>query len=109
LKSIIVCQYQHSVGGLWENPANLHACHVVNSNNAINSLPTLQISLGIVAIFEKIYYDGEPIFTIFPNIGEGLQHQCFSNVRSVPQPDINAALGNNYCLQVLETWFAEQF
>jgi hypothetical protein len=81
------------------------ACHLVYSNNAINSLPTLQISLGIVAIFEKIY-DGEPIFS---NIGEGLQHQCFYNVRSVPQPDINAALGNNYCLQIIETWFAEQF
>ncbi len=58
------------------------ACHMANSNNAINSLPTLQISLGIVAIFEKID-EGEPIFTIFSNIGEGLQHQCFNNVRSV--------------------------
>jgi hypothetical protein len=36
------------------------ACHMVNSNIAIGSLPTLQISLGIVALFEKIY-DGEPI------------------------------------------------
>jgi hypothetical protein len=32
-------------------------------------LPTLQISLGIVALFEKIY-DGEPIITNFSNIGE---------------------------------------
>jgi hypothetical protein len=45
------------------------ACHVVNSNIAIGSLPTLQISLGIVALFEKIY-DGEPILTVFSNIGE---------------------------------------
>jgi hypothetical protein len=44
-------------------------CHVVNSNNAIGSLPTLQISLGIVALFEKIY-GGEPILTVFSNIGE---------------------------------------
>jgi hypothetical protein len=29
------------------------ACHVVNSNIAISSLPTLQISLVIVALFEK--------------------------------------------------------
>jgi hypothetical protein len=28
----------------------------VNSNLAIGALPTLQISLGIVALFEKIYY-----------------------------------------------------
>ena len=45
------------------------ACHVVNSNIAIGSLPTLQISQGIVALFEKIY-DGEPILTVFSNIGE---------------------------------------
>jgi hypothetical protein len=31
-------------------------CHVVNSNIAIGSLPTLQISPVIVALFEKIYY-----------------------------------------------------
>ncbi len=31
------------------------ACHVVNSNITIGSLLTLQISLGIVALFEKIY------------------------------------------------------
>ncbi len=45
------------------------ACHVVNSNIAISSLPTLQISLGIVALFEKIH-DGESILTVSPNIGE---------------------------------------
>ncbi len=44
------------------------ACHVVNSNIAIDSLPTLQISEGIIALFEKIY-DGEPILTVFANIG----------------------------------------
>jgi hypothetical protein len=40
------------------------ACHLVNSNIAIGFLPTLQISLGIVALFEKIY-DGEPIHRLF--------------------------------------------
>jgi hypothetical protein len=40
------------------------ACHVVNSNIAIGSLPTLQTSHGLLALFEKIYY-GEPIFTDF--------------------------------------------
>ncbi len=32
-------------------------CHVGNSIIAIGSLPTLQISLVIVALFEKIYYE----------------------------------------------------
>jgi hypothetical protein len=46
------------------------ACHVLNSKIAIGSLPTtLQISLGIVALFEKIY-DSEPILTVVSNIGE---------------------------------------
>ncbi len=31
------------------------ACHMVNSNIAVGSLPTLQISQGIVALFENIY------------------------------------------------------
>ncbi len=45
------------------------ACHVVNSNIAIGSLPTLQISLGIIALFEKIY-NGCLIVTVVSNIGE---------------------------------------
>ncbi len=42
---------------------------MVNSDIAIGSLPTLQMSQGLLALFEKIYY-GEPIFTDFSNIGE---------------------------------------
>ncbi len=38
-------------------------CHVVNLNITIGALPTLQISLRIVALFEKIY-DNEPILTV---------------------------------------------
>jgi hypothetical protein len=52
------------------------ACHVVNSNIALGSLPTFQISLGIVALFEQIY-DGEPIVTVFSNIGEDVQYRRF--------------------------------
>jgi hypothetical protein len=44
-------------------------CHVLNSNIAIDSLPTLQISLGIIALMENIY-DGEPFLTVFSIIGE---------------------------------------
>jgi hypothetical protein len=51
------------------------ACHVVNSNIAMGSLPTLQISVGIFALFEKIY-DGEPIVTVVSNIGEDVQYRC---------------------------------
>jgi hypothetical protein len=52
------------------------ACHVTNSNIAIDSLPTLQISEGIIALFEKIY-DYEPILTVFLNIGEDIKYRCF--------------------------------
>jgi hypothetical protein len=41
-------------------------CHVVNSNIAIGSLPTLQTSHGLLTLFEKIYY-GDPIFTVISN------------------------------------------
>ena len=52
-------------------------CHVLNSNIAIDSLPRLQISLGIIALFEKIY-DGKPIFAVVSNIGEEVQYRCFN-------------------------------
>jgi hypothetical protein len=53
------------------------ACHVMNSNIAIGSLPTLQISLVIVALFAKIY-DGEPILTDVSNVGEDVQYRSFN-------------------------------
>ena len=61
-----------------EDDEKIHelACHVVNSNIAIVSLPILQISLGTVALFEKIY-DGELILTVVSNIGEDGQYRCF--------------------------------
>ncbi len=37
---------------------------------------TVKISLGIVALFVKIY-DGEPILTVFSNNGEDAQYRCF--------------------------------
>jgi hypothetical protein len=45
------------------------AGHAVNSNIAIGSLPTLQISLVIFPLFDKIY-DGELILAVISNIGE---------------------------------------
>jgi hypothetical protein len=47
------------------------ASHVANSNIAIDTLPTLQISVGIIALFEKIY-EGEQIFTVISNNGEDI-------------------------------------
>ena len=47
----------------------------VNSNIAIGSLPTLQTSHGLLALFEKISH-GELIFTDFSNIGEDVQYRC---------------------------------
>jgi hypothetical protein len=46
------------------------------SNIAIGSFPKLQISLRIVALFEKIY-DGKPILTVFSNIGDDVQYGFF--------------------------------
>jgi hypothetical protein len=43
---------------------------VVNSNIAIGSLLILQISLGIVALFEKIY----DVSRFFSNIGEDVHY-----------------------------------
>jgi hypothetical protein len=45
------------------------ACHTASSNIAIDSLPTLQISVVNIALFGKIY-DGEPILIVISNIGE---------------------------------------
>jgi hypothetical protein len=84
------------------------ACHVVNSNITIGSLPTLQISLAIIALFEKIY-NGEPILTVVSNIGKMYNTVISINVKSVAQPDTVPILANNYCLQIIETGFAEQF
>ncbi len=47
-------------------------CHVVISNIAIDSLPTLQISVGIEKIYER-----EPILTVISNIGEDVRYRCF--------------------------------
>ncbi len=66
------------------------ACHVINSDSAINSMPTVKIALGIVALFEKIYH-GDPILTVFSVIREEVQDRRFSSVydvKSILQPDV---------------------
>jgi hypothetical protein len=40
------------------------------------SFADTQISLGIVAFFEKIY-NGEPILTVASNIGEDVQYNTY--------------------------------
>ncbi len=48
-----------------------------NSNIAIDALPTLQISVGFIALFGKIYY-GDQIFTVISNNGEDIQYRYFN-------------------------------
>jgi hypothetical protein len=43
------------------------------ASHAVNSLQTLQKSLGIVALFENIY-EGVPMHFVFSNIGEDVQY-----------------------------------
>jgi hypothetical protein len=52
-------------------------CHVVNSNITLDTWPTLQISVGVIALFENIY-DGEPILPVFSNIGEDVHNTVVS-------------------------------
>jgi hypothetical protein len=70
--------------------------------NSINSLPTVQISQGFVALFENNY--------VFYVCGEDLYHRCFNSVyhvRIVSKPDIDVVFATNYCFQIIETGFAE--
>jgi hypothetical protein len=53
-----------------------HASHVLNSNNANRSFPTVPTSLVLVALFEKIY-DGEPILTVFSLFGKDVSVKSF--------------------------------
>jgi hypothetical protein len=71
------------------------ACHVVNSNIAIGSLPTLQISLRIVALFEKMYYE-VPILIVFSNIVEDVHCTIPLFQLSVSQLDTMPLFANNY-------------
>jgi hypothetical protein len=85
------------------------ACHVVNSNFAIGTLPTLQIPLGIVALCWRA--DSYRLFKY--RGGCTKKYRCFKlgvcGVKRVSQPDTIALLGNNYSFQMIETRFAEQF
>jgi hypothetical protein len=74
------------------------ACHVANLNIAIDTLTTLHISVGLIALFKKIY-DGEPIFTVISNIGEDVKCRCFNkvyDVKSLSQPDTMPLFESNY-------------
>ncbi len=84
---------------------------MVNSNTAINSLPTVQISVRIVAFFEKIN-DGDPILTNFSVSGEDLplfQYSVPYYVRTVSLPANDAVFQTSMPCQIIETGFAEQF
>jgi hypothetical protein len=53
-----------------------------NANIAIDSSPTLQISLEILALFEKIY-DGEPILTVVSNIGKDYRYNTVVSFKCI--------------------------
>ncbi len=73
-------------------------------------LPTLQISLGIVALFEKIYYE-LPILIPSSQISGRMYNTVVSIkcVKSVSQPDTMPLFANNYSFQMTETGFADLF
>jgi hypothetical protein len=50
------------------------------SRIAIDSSLTLQISVEIVALFEKIY-DGEPILTVVSNNGEDVHYNTVVSIK----------------------------
>jgi hypothetical protein len=76
------------------------------------SLPTLQISLGIVALFEKIY-DSELILAVVSNIGENVVMYStiplflLSEKRVASLSDTMPILENIHRLQIIETGFSE--
>ncbi len=47
------------------------------ANSSEVPLSKLQTSRGFVALFDEIY-DGEPIKTVFSNIGEDVQYRSFN-------------------------------
>jgi hypothetical protein len=58
-----------------------------NSNIGIDALPKLQISVGFIALFEKIYY-GELIFAVISNNGEDVQYLLLLNYLLVLTSDL---------------------
>ncbi len=68
--------------------------------NAINSLPTVQISQGIVALFEKIF-DGEQILIGFSLSGEAIHHLCFIQFSVLCENCVSTAYWWLVCQQLL--------
>jgi hypothetical protein len=84
----------------------------VNSNIAVGSLPTLQTSHGLLALFEKDLLWRADLYRLLKYQGGcsiPLVHLDLHDVKRVLQSDTIALLGNNYSLQIIETGFAEQF
>jgi hypothetical protein len=69
-------------------------CHVANSNIDIDSSPTLQRSVGIIALFEKIY-GGEPILTVISNVGEDVCTDSFENLSENSLKEHNRIIPNS--------------
>jgi hypothetical protein len=68
----------------------------------IDSLPALQISLGIIVLFEKIY-DGKPPSSQSSQTSGRMYNTSVNDEKSVTQPDTVLLLGNNYLCRMTET------
>jgi hypothetical protein len=85
---------------------------MLNSKIFIHTLPTLQISVGVITLFEKIYdetdsyrllkYRGECTIPLFQS--SALCEKCVA-ARHYSM----ALLGNNYLFQMIDTRFAKKF
>jgi hypothetical protein len=61
---------------------------------------------------KKCMIDRVAILTVFSVSGENILHRCFNSVyyvRTVLKPDIDAVFVNDFCIQIIETGFAEKF
>jgi hypothetical protein len=71
------------------------ASHVVISNIAIGSLPTLQKTHGLLALFEKIYH-GDPIFTVISNNRENVRGASKIKLKNVNKKRMATARRLNF-------------
>jgi hypothetical protein len=70
----------YSVRGWWKNPGILHGPLLFNYHFQAKNA----ITFSVYRCLSKVYYE-----------------------KIVTQPDIDAVIENNYCIQIIETGFAE--
>jgi hypothetical protein len=109
-EKIIVSYQRHSVGGVCTNPGNLHATFSIQTTPLSFSVLS-KYRWGLPRFFEK-FYDGEQFLPFSP-----LAAEIYNTVFSVDcimcelcrSPILMPCLKTNYCIQIIETGFADQF